>query len=105
MTAGKYIPIDPKAHKRILRFLNAARTPQELVELPQNEIKVRHEIDRGRPDVYEPAKKPRTKILDREEAERVFQERQRLSPLYGFTHWSKSKKSSGSDALQNSPMS
>lgn len=86
MTAGKYIPIDPKAHKRILRFLNAARTPQELVELPQNEIKVRHEVDRGRPDVHEPAKKPRTKIFDLEEAERVFQERQRLNPLYGFTH-------------------
>ncbi|MCZ6528423.1 MAG: DUF1929 domain-containing protein [Candidatus Dadabacteria bacterium] len=81
--------IDPKAHKRALRFLNTARTPKQFMELPQNTIEVLTDPEHRlkRPDLHEPERKvPGPKLLDREQAECVIRERDRHSPLHGFTH-------------------
>lgn len=88
---------DAKAHRRALRFLNAARSPEQLLELPVNRMGVREERARKRPDLHEPplggegeieeaqARQPGPKLLDHRQAERLLRERDKLSPLYGFS--------------------
>ncbi len=80
--------IDPKAHRRGLVFLNAARAPRDLVALPLNRLGERPpQRRRKRPDTHEPEHKVRgQKLFDLEQAQCVIEERARLSPLYGFTH-------------------
>ena len=80
--------IDPKAHRRALVFLNAARAPRDLVALPLKRLgeKPPH-LRRKRPDTHEPEHKVRgQKLFDLEQAKSVIKERARLSPMYGFTH-------------------
>jgi len=95
--------IDPRAHKRALRFLNAARTPQDLLELPQNEVEVLVDPERRRkrPDLHERIeKKPPVKLFDLKQAERVLNECRKLSPLYGFTHIDQLENILGGDAFK-----
>ena len=92
--------IDPKAHKRALRFLNAARTPRDLLELPPNEIEVNVDPEhrRKRPDRHEPIeKKPPVKLFDLKLAEAVLRGREELSPVYGFSHIDQLKNIHGVD--------
>ena len=77
--------IEPEIHRRILRFLNAARRPEDLMTPPHLAKRPSDKgelAERGAPaeaSVIEP-------ILDIELARRVFAERERNSPLYGYTH-------------------
>ena len=92
--------IDPEIHKRVLRFLNAARTPQDLLELPQNEIEllVDPEHRRKRPDPHEPIeKKLPVKLFDIKQAEHVLKGREELSPIHGFSHIDQLKNIHGVD--------
>lgn len=79
--------LDPKTHRRLLRFLNAARTPEDLAFAPVNEIKGEEQETLKRPDVDEPMQeRPRTKLIEIEQARRILEERDNLSPLQGFLH-------------------
>lgn len=79
--------LDPKTHRRLLRFLNDARTPEVLAYAPLNEIKAEPQETLKRPDVDEPMQeKPRRKIIELKQARHLLDERDRLSPLHGFMH-------------------
>ena len=87
--------IDVKVHQRILRFVNAARRPEDLMWPPQKEIplidnKVMHGVraHEAQHGVHEaPAKElKRGPLLKIELAKRVLEERERISPIYGFHH-------------------
>src|SRR5438128_1551088 len=92
MTQTKQPIIDSKVHRRILGFLNAARRPEDLMVPPQNDFPLFDErIMHGNEEAVhedehreEPAKKE--ELLDRELAKCVLEERERISPLYGFQH-------------------
>ncbi len=78
---------DHKTHRRLLRFLNAARTPEDLVYAPLNEIKAEEQQTLKRPDVDEPGQeKPRKKLIEFDEARGILEGRNRIGPLYGFVH-------------------
>jgi len=80
-------PIDAKTHRRLLRFLNAARSPEDLRYAPQNVITADPQDTLKRPDVDEPTQeRPRKNLLDLKQAKRIVEERDKLSPLYGFKH-------------------
>jgi len=77
--------IDPQTHRRLLRFLNAARTPQDLAFAPTNEVMADEQEGLKRPVVdHEP--KPREKLIDIEEARLLLEGRDKLNPLNGFMH-------------------
>lgn len=79
--------LDPKTHRRLLRFFNGARTPEDLAYGPLNEIKAEPQETLKRPDVDEPMQeRPRKKLIDLEQARRILEERDKVSPLYGFKH-------------------
>ena len=79
--AAKTAQLEPAVHRRILRFLNEAVRPEDLVyerhPLPNPELDAIHEDN---PDELKPK---RTTILDRDIAERVIEFRDREYPL-GF---------------------
>ncbi|MGH8507769.1 MAG: galactose oxidase-like domain-containing protein [Gammaproteobacteria bacterium] len=77
------MPIDPQVHRRLLRFLNQARTPEDLMVAPHDR-KVADE-DAAHMDHVEHHPKEK-QVLDRELAERLICERDRISPLHGFGH-------------------
>lgn len=78
---------DPKTHRRLLRFLNAARTPEDLAYAPLNEIKAEEQQTLKRPDVDEPGQdRPREKLIEFAEAREILKGRDRTGPLYGFAH-------------------
>jgi len=84
--------IDVKVHRRILRFLNAARRPEDLMQRPIREIPLHdgmlmkgvHKDEHEDELVKESKRIPL--LLDKELAKRVFQEREDISPIYGFQH-------------------
>ena len=84
--------IDPKIHRRILRFLNAARRPEDLMHRPIREIPLydgmlMKGVHKDEPEdelVKESKRIPL--LLDKELAKRVFEEREEISPIYGFKH-------------------
>ena len=90
---GPEVPdIETEVHRRILRFLNAARRPEDLMAPPKVEkIQVidDHVLDDAIEDhvrevrVRDIGREP---LLDKELAERVFEEREKISPIYGFQH-------------------
>jgi len=83
----KPFPLDARNHRRLLRFLNAAHRPEDLAYAPQNEIKTEPQETLKRPDVDEPMQeRPREKLIDIKQAQRILEERDKLSPLYGFKH-------------------
>jgi hypothetical protein len=80
---------ESKTQRRILQFLNAARAAQDLMELPEHQMAepmVEHGIDG--PDIHEPVEeKPREKLFDRAQAEKILRARDEASPLYGFSNF------------------
>lgn len=82
--------LEPKVHRRILRFLNAARRPEDLMVPPQKEIPLIHENFRHgnegavHADEHREKKVKGRHLFDRELAKCVFEERERISPIYGF---------------------
>ena len=76
-----------KVHRRILHFLNAARRPEDLLQRPIREIPL-HD-GRLMEGVHEDElvkESKRIPLLDKELAKRVLQEREKISPIYGFQH-------------------
>ena len=84
--------IEPKIHRRILRFLNDARTPEELMAPPPTAIrlideKVMFGHDEATHTDEAAAKQVKPELLlDLDVAKCVFKERERISPIYGFRH-------------------
>jgi hypothetical protein len=83
--------IDVKVHRRILRFLNAARRPEDLMAPPRKEIPLIRERfmhgNEGAAHADEHRENLKGKhLLDRELAKGVFEEREKISPIYGFQH-------------------
>jgi len=76
-------PSDAKTHRRLLRFVNGARTPEDLAYAPLNEIKAEPQETLKRPDVDEPMQeRHREKLIDLNQARRILEARDKLSPLY-----------------------
>ena len=82
--AGKE-PIDPKTQRRVLRFINAARTPDLLAFLPKNEIPPDEPDPVVRRPVFAHELEKREAITDLANARRVLNARDEASPLIGFT--------------------
>jgi len=79
--------IDPNTHRRLLRFINRARTPEDLAFAPLNEQKVDPQETLKRPDVDEPMQpRLRKQLLKLEDAREVIADRDRLSPVHGYSH-------------------
>ena len=77
--------MDSKTHRRVLRFLNGARAPQDLALAPSNVIRADEQEGLKHP-VFDHDVEPREKLIDLNEARRILKERDRLSPLNGFSH-------------------
>ena len=78
--------IDARTHRRLLQFINAARTPQDLAFAPQNDIPpAEAEPIVRRPDVREQREEPE-KLIEFEQAQSILEARDRVSPLQGFAH-------------------
>ena len=87
MKDPKAMPIDAKTHRRLLRFINAARTPEDLAFAPENLIKADAQDTTKRPDVDEPMQEHgRKRLIELADARRILEHRDQLSPLYGFVH-------------------
>jgi len=79
--------IDPNTHRRLLRFINRARTPEDLTFAPVNEYKADPQETLERPDVDQPMQqRPRKQLLELEEAREIIADRDRLNPLRGYSH-------------------
>lgn len=76
-------PIDPKAHRRLLRFLNAARNPEDLLVAPHDRKFVDEEEAHTDHIEHHPVEK---QCLDRDLATRLFKAREQLYPIHGFAH-------------------
>ncbi len=89
MAQYKQPTIEPEVQRRILRFLNEARRPEDLLTAPPRPGKKIQIIPER--DVHHPREVPvrelrREPFLDKELAKCVFEERERISPLCGFKH-------------------
>jgi hypothetical protein len=98
------IEIDVKVHRRVLGFLNAARSPQDLMMPPPNEIPLfdprvmngAEDLDEHPPSQDHAGLPKGVKpIMDRKLAKRVLRERDDSSPVYGFMHISQLEKIPG----------
>lgn len=98
--------IDVKVHRRVLGFLNAARSPEDLMMPPPNEILLfdprvmngAEDLDEHPPSQDHAGQPKRVKpIMDRELAKRILRERDDYSPLHGFRHISQLQKMTGFD--------
>lgn len=99
--------IELKTHRRILRFLNAARRPEDLMQRPRREIPfideqemhgVRaHDAERGlrAPRSQELRREP---LLDLELATCVLEARERIGPIRGFLNTRQLRDIEGIDA-------
>ncbi len=77
--------IDPKTHRRLLRFINAARSPHDLVFAPQNEIPLTEpEPVLRRPVVEEQLE--RETLIEFADARDILTARDLVSPLLGLAH-------------------
>ena len=83
--AGKQ-PLDPKTHRRLLKFLNAARNPEELAFLPKNEIPPEEPDPVVRHPAFAHELAEREPITSFANARRVLDARDDLSPILGFAH-------------------
>lgn len=80
--------VEPKVHRRILRFFNVARRPEDLLVRPNHGIQVHAEY-RGekRPDLRASSQRPKgERFLDVELAKQVIERREQISPLCGYTN-------------------
>jgi hypothetical protein len=76
-------PIDPKTHRRLLRFINAARSPEDLLVAPNDREIVNEEQEHL--DFIEEEPKE-SKIFEREHATALIGARDNASPIHGFSH-------------------
>ncbi|MFY9610059.1 MAG: galactose oxidase-like domain-containing protein [Blastocatellia bacterium] len=77
--------LDPKTHRRLLRFINAARSPNDLAFAPKNEIPLAEpEPVLRRPDVEEQL--DREKLIEFAQARAILTARDQVSPVLGFAH-------------------
>jgi Domain of unknown function (DUF1929) len=79
-------PIDPKTQRRLLRFINAARTPEVIAFVPKNEIPPEEPDPVIRHPVFAHELEEREAITDLAHARRLLNARDEVSPLLGFTH-------------------
>ena len=78
--------IDARTHRRLLQFINAARTPQDLAFAPQNDVPpAEAEPIVRRPDVREQREAPE-KLIEFGQALSILEARDSVSPLQGFAH-------------------
>jgi hypothetical protein len=102
--------IDVKVHRRVLGFLNAARSPEDLMMPPPNEIllvdervmevdeRLHHDEVRDSHGHPGPKGKRKTEVvLERELAKRVIRARDDYNPLHGFRHVSQLQTIPGFD--------
>jgi len=83
--AGKE-PIDPRTHRRLLRFLNAARSPEAIAFAPKNEIPPEEPEPLVRRPAFDHGLEEREKLIDFAQARRLLDARDELSPVHGFFH-------------------
>jgi hypothetical protein len=80
--------LDLKTQRRILRFLNSARSVEQLVEAPERLVTFHAEFrERRQPDphdIHHDLEHERAKLLKPELARRLISLRDRVSPVYGF---------------------
>ena len=75
--------IDSKVHRRLLGFLNAARSPEDLFVAPNDRRFVNEE--QAHTDLVEEEPKER-EVMGREFALDILEARDRVSPVHGFAH-------------------
>ena len=73
--------IDPRAHRRLLRFINAAQKPEDLMVAPHDRKFVDEE--EAHTDHIEHHQEEK-QLLGREEAKQILEARDQISPLRGF---------------------
>jgi hypothetical protein len=77
---------DPKIHRRLLRFINAARDPEDLALTP-NEREVTNEEEEHADSAESAGKEPELKpVFDAEAAKGLIEARDRVSPIRGVSH-------------------
>lgn len=95
--------IDVKVHRRVLGFLNAARRPEDLMVPPDRDIplvdqRVMHGDEEAlHADEHRQVAAKVKHLLDWDLAKGVLEERERISPLYGFQHIQQLEKIKGFD--------
>ena len=77
------LPVDPRVHRRLLRYLNQARVPEHLMVAPHDRRVGDEDAAHSEHVEHHPKEK---QILDRDLAARLICERDRISPLHGFAH-------------------
>ena len=94
--------IDPRAHRRLLRFINQARQPEDLLHPPRNQYIPEEEVQFRGPNAHDPTEDENREepLIDREEAEKIFYARDRLSPLHGFINLDQLTKVVGPETLR-----
>ena len=78
---------DVKTARRILRFINNVRSPQQIVDGPEKPFELHAEhLVRGHPDPHDIRDDhlESAKLLKFELAEKIIEARERKSPIYGF---------------------
>ena len=91
MAQTKQPVIDVKVHRRVLRFLNAARSPEDLTLSPQQEtgVQEKHRVISPLRAKRAPRRKPArgsTPLIDAQTAKDIFDWREKNEPLYGYTN-------------------
>ena len=75
---------DPQAHRRLLAFLNAARSPEDLLVAPHDRRVVSEEAAHAEHvDLHTEARK---ELVDRKAARAILDARHEHFPLHGFAH-------------------
>jgi hypothetical protein len=104
---SKPTTLDVDVHRRILRFLNDARRPEDLMRPPRNEVLlVDNQMMRGDERLHldehrahggaaHPVHAEKAPVIERALAKRVIQARDDYSPLFGFRHISQLLKIPG----------
>ena len=75
--------IDPRVHRRLLGFINEARTPEDLLVAPANRAVVNEEEEHLDFVEQEPEETP---MMALEAAQALIRARDRVSPNQGFAH-------------------
>lgn len=83
--------LDPNTHRRILNFINMAKKLDDIMVLPKNEILFDEEHLTKGPSLHERLEEAergegKRNLLDKKTAKCLLDERDKISPLQGFTH-------------------
>jgi len=75
--------IDPRAHRRVLRFINAANSPEDLLVAPND----RRVVDEEQEHIdFEEHAPDQRQVLAPDQAAAIIEARDRVSPVQGFAH-------------------